>query len=414
MRRTMVTVLGFVSVAVLPWLAAQTPPQPLPPSVLGGATPASPLVPVAATAPAKSYPIQRYQNLALLPPETAQAVLGMRSAAEWLAKQHLSNGRFLVGVNPALRTPLEGDSEFRQALATWSVAQAANFTGDEKLNAIASQAILTVLAVVAEPQATKNQLSVQAALALAIQSLSNADTKLQHEGEKLVANIAQAMQKDGTFPLSESKTTEDELVYPGLALQAIAGRLRTQPDAARQAALVTGVLAYRAKFKANPHPTLAGTLVPAAAEAYLLSKDANMAAVAFELGDWLCSAQVGKADAKSHVWVGGFITDRGMEPTFTSAYAARGLASACQLIRQGVPDVARYQRYRAALVESLAFVRGLQYTIDNTSHFTPEFRVQYLIGGVRTAVTDGNLRADATALSQLAFQRYLESGAEQP
>ena len=49
---------------------------------------------------------------------------------------------------------------------------------------------------------------------------------------------------------------------------------------------------------------------------------------------------------------------------------------------------------------------------DNTTHFTGEFRSQYLIGGVRTGMTDGNIRLDATALSLVAFQRFLESGAD--
>ena len=34
------------------------------------------------------------------------------------------------------------------------------------------------------------------------------------------------------------------------------------------------------------------------------------------------------------------------------------------------------------------------------------------VGGVRIGMTDGNIRSDATALSLVAFQRFLESGAD--
>lgn len=413
MRPTLtVSFLTTLGLAGLPAVAQSPPPALLPPSITGRPAP-EPITPVAASVP-KQPGVARFQNLQTYPPETASAVLGMRAGAEWLARRQQPQGRFLFGVNPALRTPIDGDRDDRQAVATWAVCQAANFTADEKLTACGGQAILGLLALTSDDRTPtgSNPVGFAAAVALSIYSLPTADAKLLTEADKLCGFLGKQVQADGTIACDAAEAN----VAPGLALQALAAGRRVRPDAAKDAVLAKCLAAYRAKFKAAPHATLAGTLLPAAVDFALDTKDAAAAATAFELADWLCGTQYGKADGKHVLWAGAFRTDSlptAAEPGFESAHAARGLAAACQLIRQGVPDLTRYTKYRAATVEALAFTRGLQYTVDNTGHFTADFRGQYLLGGVRTALTDGNIRADATALAGLAFQRFLESGAEQ-
>ncbi len=395
--------LTFLASLGLPALAQSPPPALLPPSITGQSAPAA-VIPAAASAP-RTPALARFQNLKDLPPETAATVLGMRAAAEWLAKRQQPHGRFLFGVNPALRSPLEGDSDFRQALAAWAACQAANFTGDEKLTACGAQAVLSLLMLTKDEPKGPQAVGFAAALALAIQSLPTADPKLRGEAERLTGFLVKQIGADGSIAI-ESSDGESANILPGLALQALVA------CGTADAAVGKSLAYYREKFKATPHAVLAGALIPAAVDYCLRTKDANAAAMAFEMADWLCAAQYGKHDAKQLLWAGGFRTDSATEPGFESAHAARGLAAACHLIRQGVPDLVRYQKYRPATVEALAFVRGLQYSVDNTTHFAADFRVQYLLGGSRIALTDGNLRADATALASLAFQRFLESGAE--
>lgn len=394
---------------VLAWPAfAQSPPPALLPPSITGATAPAPVIPAAASV-AKPPAIARYQNLKDLPPETASAVIGLRAGANWLAQRQQPHGRFLFGVNPALRAPLEGDSDFRQALATWSVCQAAAFTGDEKLAASGAQSVLGLLTQTKEPQGPQ-AVGFAAALVLAIQALPTADARLRAEADRLTAYLAGQIRANGSFAI-DATDAESLHAVPGLALQAMA-QANAPADAMNRA-----LAYYRAKFKDAPHAVAAGTLIPAAVEFVLRTKDANAAAFAFEMADWLGNAQYGKLDAKQILWAGGFRTDTAtqpQEPGYESAHAARGLAAACQLIRQAVPDLQRYPKYRTATVDALGFVRGLQYSLENTTHFSAEFRAQYLLGGCRTALTDGNLRIDATALSALAFQRFLESGADQP
>ncbi|QEL13478.1 hypothetical protein [Limnoglobus roseus] len=419
-----ISFLATLGLAVMPAAAQSPPPGLLPPSITGRPVPEA-VTPVAASVP-KQPSIARFQNLQNYPPDTASTVLGMRAAAEWLAKRQQPQGRFLFGVNPALRTPIDGDSDYRQALATWAVCQAANFTADEKLTACGGQAVLGLLALTKDDPADAtcktptllptggNPVGFAAALALSIYSLPTADPKLLAEAEKLCGFLRKQVQADGSVACGDDADAVN--VYPGLALQALAASRRVRPEAAKDAVLAKSLAQYRTKFKAAPHANFAGTMIPAAAEFCLETKDANAAGMVFEMADWLCAAQYGKADGQHVLWAGAFRTDSlpaATEPGFESAHAVRGLAAACQLIRQGVPDLTRYPKYRAAAVEGLAFTRGLQFTVENTGHFMADFRTQYLLGGVRTALTDGNIRADATALAGLAFQRFLESGAEQ-
>lgn len=398
----------------------QAPPMTLPSSILGKTAPQN--VTPAAAVVAKSPPIARYPNLANVAPETAQAVLGMRTGAEWLARRQLAHGKFLFGVNPTLRIPLEGDSEFRQAIATWAVCQAAAFTFDEKLTACGGQAILTLLAQTKDDPTdatvriptiagSGNAFGYAACLVLAIEALPSADAKLLNEAEKLSNFLRKQIRADGGVNCGDANDHDAVNVYPGLALQALALNARRKPAAGKYEAIAKGLGYYRAAFRTKPHPSLAGTILPAAVEVYIDTHSADVVAIATEMGDWLCDAQLGKSDPHLVLLAGGFRTSPAIEPSFETAHALRGLAAATHLSRQ-IPDPARYAKYRSATVEAIRFMRSLQYTADNTTHFTGEFRSQYLIGGVRIGISDGNIRSDATALSLVAFQRFLESGAD--
>jgi hypothetical protein len=411
--------VGFLTAA-----AAQTPPEKLPNSITGATPPA--VVPVAATAPAtKEAPIARFQNLGLLPPETAQAVVGMRTGAAWLNRMHQPNGRFLHGLNPAVRMPLDGDNDFRQALAAFATCQAARFTGDAQLTATAGQAVLSLLTLTRDDSADPtcrvpmtpvgvNKVGFAAALSLAVYELPSADPQRIAEADKLCVFLRKQVQSDGSIRCADGVADADcANLYPGLVLQALAACNRMKPDPARAALVAKSLAFYRAAFRAKPHPVLAGTVIPAAVELFLQAPDKDAAATAFEMADWLCLSQYGKNDVRQLTWAGGFRTtaDAAGEPGHDSAVVARGLAAATHLTRQ-LADGARYSKYRPALIDALAFVHGLQFSPDNTDHFEGKFRGHYLIGGVHLAPGDGTLRIDATAAGVSAFLRFLESGAE--
>jgi hypothetical protein len=390
--------LGLSVSALVGVAVGQEPPRPLPPSI-GGVTPAGG-VPVPA-APGSQPPLAKFEPLLTFPPETRQAVFGVRTGGAWLARRLQPHGRFLFGVNPALRAPLDGDTDYRQAQAAWGLAAAARMTGDDRLAAAAGQAVLSLLAGCREdgdgkgPAGGPNPVGCAAALALAVSELPAGDPKVTAEGEKVARWLAKRQKPDGAWEAGAAES--------GLAMQALAAFRMHDP-------LARGLAFHRAAFRRQPTATLAGTVLPAAVDHALATGNGESAAAALEMGDWLCAAQVGRTDPKVQ-WAGGFRSpEPAAEPGFESAHAARGLAAGCQLLHKKVGDLARYAKYRPAAAEAVEFVRSLQYTADNTAHFEPAFRTEFLIGGVRTTATDGTIRADATGLAVTAFGRFLESG----
>ena len=204
--------------------------------------------------------------------------------------------------------------------------------------------------------------------------------------------------------------------YPGLALHAIIVGNRVQPAAWKTDASKKGIEFYRARFKSSPHPLLAATLSPACAEMYLQTKSNEAAAAVFEMNDWLCGLQIAASDTRTPQWAGGFrsIVDgqlADLPPGPEVGLYMQSLACAYEINRH-VPDLAREARYKAALLDSIQFVCGLQYLEANTRHFENSFRANMLIGGFHLSPSDGNLRIDATATAVTGMLRFLLSGAE--
>ncbi|OWK36508.1 hypothetical protein FRUB_09071 [Fimbriiglobus ruber] len=417
-------------------------PRALPPSVTGAlprpTPPVSPAagtsVPSASVAETAAAPIARFHDLSTFPPETVQAVYSMRAGAAWLYRMNQANGRFLYGLNPALRMPLAGDNDFRQALAALALAEAARFTGEQELSARATQAVMVLLTltkpdpsdptcrVPEAPSDRCNRVGLAAVLALAAYQIP--DAKLHAEAESLCAFLRKQCCPNGAINHTDTPTDdpgktdpEGACTYPGLALRAIAVSHRAKPEAWKRDAAMRATVYYRSTFRAQPTAALAATLIHGCVEFYFANgKDAASRDAAFEMADWLCACQHTRADARVAAWAGGFKAGQApaqasLEPGVESATCAAALVAAAKLTRQ-VPDLARFNKYRAAAVDGLAFARGLQFTEESAEHFERAFRARFLTGGVHLTPTNGLLRVDATALVVDAQLAFLESGAE--
>src|SRR4029079_162174 len=161
-----------------------------------------------------------------------------------------------------------------------------------------------------------------------------------------------------------------------------------------------GLMFYRAKFKAQPHPLLAATLTPAATELYRQTQSNEAAALVFELNDWLCGLQISAGDTRAPQWAGGFRSLKNGHPSDDPpgpevGYFLESLACAYEINRH-VPDLTRNSRYKAALLDATQFLCGLQYVEANTRHFENIFRANTLIGGFHLSPLDGNLHIDST------------------
>jgi len=429
--------LGLVALAgALPLLHAQppaAPPRPLPPSVTGG-TPAvpTPVRPASGTqVEALTAPIARFQKLRDFPPETGEAITATKAGANWLFNMHQANGRFLLGLNPALKAVLPGDNELFQAFAAKALAEAARFTGEERYTARATQAILTLLMLTKPdpadvacrvPSVGCNGPAFAAVLAMTIYHLPAADTKLLGQAEELCAFLRKQCQADGSIKIflrpddATKLDPEGAPIYPGIVIQAMAMNNRAKPDTAKRALLAKTVAYYHKAFQAQPQAWIAATLIPGFVDFYLqTNKDAAAKDAVLEMADHLCVCQYA-ADVRMPLWAGGFkpsaAAPPGVEPGFASAAFAGALAHAAKLTRH-VPDQTRYVKYRQATVDGLAFTRRLQFSDENADHFETGFRVRYLNGGVHLSPSDGTLRIDATAHAVSAYLAFLHSGAEQ-
>ena len=118
------------------------PVPPAPPKRLQNESTAPPSLP----SPAAGTPLSQFEPLAAFPQQTQNAVRAVLLGANWMTRMNQPQGRFLFGYNPALREPMLGDHDLKQARGALALAQAAKFSGDEKQAAVASQAILTLLA----------------------------------------------------------------------------------------------------------------------------------------------------------------------------------------------------------------------------------------------------------------------------
>ncbi|MFO0849980.1 MAG: hypothetical protein U0871_15705 [Gemmataceae bacterium] len=413
---------------------AQEPPRPLPPSVTGTPRPVAPqpqppVSPAAGVAPPtqqSTAPIGRFQNLSAFPAETATAVTSVKAGADWLWRMNQANGRFLPGLNPATRTPLDTDHDLRQALAALALADAGRFTGDDRFTARATQAILTLLTLTrpdpADPACRVpsmagercNRVAFAAAVALAVYRSPAADPALMTSAEQLCGFVRKQCQPTGAIGSGDgpAKTdTEGQHLAPGLAIQALTANLRVKPDAANRDLVTRSVAFYRSKFQTQPHPLLAAGLVPGFVEFALLSgKDVTATAGVFEMADWLCQCQYTRADAPNPAWAGGF-KGCGSPPGWEAAWVCGAMASAAKLTRH-VPDLARFGKYRQAAIDGFAFARALQYSDENADHFERTYRARFLTGGVHLSPADGTIRIDATAALVCSQFAFLESGAE--
>jgi hypothetical protein len=426
-------ILGIFSCFSFPWLLAQGPGSaPLPPRSLPGEMSSTP---VSQPGNTPEIPLARFEPLTAYPVQTQNAVRGVLLGAQWLTRMNQPQGRFLFGYDPALRQPLLGDHDLKQARAALALMQAAKFSGDEKQTALAGQCILTLLAGTridpADPNSripihsslTCNRVGFAALLVLAIHELPAVDGKLLAEADRLCEFLKKSCRVDGSVHYTDDPADDPLQIdpagineYPGLALQALMVSNRAKPAAWKTEAVKKGLEYYRSQFKKKPHPLLAASITPAYAELYLQTKLPEAATAAFELNDWLCALQIPATDPRIPQWAGGFRTVANGQQTDappgpeTGCYL-QSLSYACQLSRMK-PDLDRFAKYQMVASHTVQFLCGLQYLESNTRHFENSFRVNMLIGGFHLSPVDGNLRVDATGCAVTGLLQFLSSGAE--
>lgn len=415
MRRRILLGIGLVSVALI--AHGQEPPRLLPSSITGAKNlPASPVSPVAGTQVSPVAPIGRFRDTLSFPPETTSTLAAVRSGAEWLWRMNQPDGRFAAGLNPSTHTLLPSDDDLTQAISTAALAEAAQFTGDDRLTARATQAVLTLLTRT-KPTATaptyrmptteRNPVAVAALLVLAIGYLPGADARITQQAEELTSYLQKQCRTDGSLHVHPT----DDPMSAGLALQAIAASNRLRPEVWKSEVLSRAIGFYKDSLREKPDPLRTAALIPGFVDFALTTQtDRATAAILFVWADALCDRQVVSIDPRNPMWLGGFPTSAG-DPSYESTIITTAIVHATKLTRH-VPDLTRYQRYRQASVSGLAFTQRLQFPESDTPASHSGSPARYLTGGVQVSPKDGTVRADATAYLVRAGLTFLQSGAE--
>ena len=392
---------------------------------------------VAAPVKSRQAAFDRYRNMDALPELTRQIVMTTQTGIEWLQRYNQPHGLFWNGYLPAVNQLSQDEHFLHQAMATFVLARAARFTGEERYIVRANQAVLAILSNTiidpaspgvrrtAQPSVVCNRLAAVGFIVLAIHELPEPAQDLLGKAEELCAFIRSQQREDGSLNYmdgaSENSRTIDSSgidLYPGPALYAIALSQRASPAAWKTDLLRKSMAYYRKWFRAQPSPQFVGWMTAACVESYLQTKEMPFAEFALEMNDWLCSLQYEQApDPRKPLWRGGFKsmangTVRATAPGVEAALYAQSLADCCRLVRQmPAPDVPRYDRYRGSAIRTLQFLTTLQFTEANSLHISSSYRMM-LVGGFHPTHTDGNLRIDQSAACVSAFVQFLASGAD--
>jgi hypothetical protein len=413
------SVAGF---ATFSWTHGQDPPAPSPAALPPGQ--AAPLVPPGSTGPDLSHLTDAQKERYL---EVERSAL---AGAEWLCRMNGVDGAFVHGHLPALNAPMPGDDYLRQIGAAFTLARTARLFSQPRHAACATQAVLRFLddtvvdpkdpqlRYTSRPIVIGNRLAAAGLIVLTIHELPAPQADLLEKAEQLCNYIRSRQQPDGSLSFRDVpgdargalEDVEGTAFYPGVALYGLM-RSQDQRPASWKIDVVRRALGYyQPWWRAHKSLTMVPWQTAACAEAYLRTRELAFAAFVNEMNDWVCGLQYG-LDPRHPEWWGGFkgYQDGNLLPSppqIGSAAYAEGLVEACRVARQA-GDVARYDRYKAALELCLQFVIRLQYAETNAQHFAAAYRQRFLIGGFHASHEDGNLRLDYNQHAVGALVQYL-------
>ena len=323
----------------------------------------------------------------------------------------------------------------RQAEAACVLGRSAKFFHNESADAIARQALLTLLLdTVVEAGETQggrirhtipasalvNRPAAAGLLVRAVHELPSPGQDLLDQADQLGNFLKKNVQTDGSILLASSanEVTPEMIEYfSGSALLGIIRSQTLRPAAWKLDALSRARGFYEARWRQHKNYPMVAEHSAAFVEAFALTKDRAFAEHVFAMNDWLCTLQYQNMEARRIGWNGGFMPwvdgkAAMLAPDIRSAEAAESLAEACRAA-QLAGDPARHKHYKEALEDCLRFLTNLQYSEGNTQHFADWFR-PYLVGGFYASPRDGNLRLDFTVHSLNGLVAYLDYVAELP
>lgn len=352
-----------------------------------------------------------------------------KRGALWLKSAQRPDGLFVYGWLVGLNRPMPGDNQLRQAGAAYALARAAATTGDRETALAARQAIVVLLSTGTEadpgnpdvrrptlPPADANPVGFAALVLLAISELPDPTDALIEQGERLARFLASRQRPDGSINVSASleadgpDAPESIAYYPGEALYALLRSHAHRPEPYKLEAATRALPYYRRHFREQPTMAFVPWQTSAMAEAYLLTKNPEMAEFIFEMTDWIRKMQYLDRQSTPGHWIGGFGSYHEgrwirTPPGASTASYAEGLVDACRVARLAGDD-RRRREYQSALQLAFLFLMNHQYTSSTSAHLE-KWYARKLSGAFLGGAEDGDVRIDYTQHAVCGMFHYL-------
>src|SRR5262245_7257039 len=257
--------------------------------------------------PTNTQPPTPRPEFAKLSPLQQQMYASALRGTDWLFRANRTDGRFVYGYLPALKSVMDGDHYLRQAGAAFALARAARFTADDRQTALARQAVLTLLADTTIdspdrgvrhttwPSVVVNRLAAAGLLVLAINELPAPADDLLKQSEELCGYIRRQQQADGSLRYTDhpddGKPAGDDPdginYYPGEALYGLMLSQRYRPAAWKTELVDKAVKCYRPWWQEHKNMAFVPWQTAACTEAYLRTRDSAFADFVNEMNDWI-------------------------------------------------------------------------------------------------------------------------------
>lgn len=324
-------------------------------------------------------------------PELLKRLVALHT--RYLVRHQKPDGSLYLRYEPFQNRLYEGLDPARMAHAAWVLSRAAARLGDPELVSAADKAIEHLLPKVSEDgegawletNGSAPSVAEVSFFLLALIELKAGDAR-RRLIPRLAATLWGSIDRHGRIsthraPAESSEAFQD--YFPGqvlLALGAAAEAGEVEADAAKWQ---RAFRFYRHRFRYRRNFGQVSWMMQACARWWRVTGDEEVAALVFEIGDWILEYQQDKT--------GGFINDHQPDaPGYTTALYLEGVGAAIPLA-SALGDSARRERYSDAVARGFRFLERLVIQQRDASVLP---NASTAVGGLRQSLHRSEVRID--------------------
>jgi AMMECR1 domain-containing protein/orotate phosphoribosyltransferase len=326
---------------------------------------------------------------------------------QYLLRHQKDDGTLYMRYEPFQNRLHEAADAPRTAHAAWVLARARNAFGEEELTAASDKIINFLLTTVVsdekgcwlETKEDESSIAEVSFMLLALLELPHDDSRRKIIPD-LAATLWSSIDLHGRIsthrpPVASPEAFQD--YSPGQALLALGAAAAAEQTEVNEDSLRRAFRYYRHRFRYRRHFGQVSWQMQAFARWWQVTKDAQMAAFVFEIGDWILGYQQEKT--------GGFINDHQPDaPGYTTALYLEGIGAAHKLAL-ATGDAERQRRYLEAIAHGFRFLDRLIIQPRDASLLP---NPALAIGGLRQSIHRSEIRIDFVQHSLAAIMEGMK------